>query len=92
MSIYVTFDEGPGEQVASNTGWADFCKWASVNDTLRAFCDAGHGPPRAIAEALAEQLDSTPPSVTVAATVAGIRLLLHDNPGAEIAIVTGGFT
>lgn len=32
MSVYASFDDGPGEQLASNLGWGDFCRWVDELD------------------------------------------------------------
>jgi hypothetical protein len=33
MSIYAKFDTGEESQVASNSGWGDFCRWVEADGT-----------------------------------------------------------
>ena len=76
MSVFLTNDEDPGDQVASNCGWGDFGRWVDTLDAntfpmLAAL--RGHGcaePVSALRKELAKALKKFPPTDASALAVA----------------------
>lgn len=95
MSIYITFDETAGEQVASNKGWGDFCRWVETLkgdgplDTLTVNGECS-GISNLVTD-LSDSLTSSPPEdPTVLTTAKGLLDLLSRDQGQEIVLVTDG--
>lgn len=102
MSIYAFFvdNEEAGPQVASNSGWGDFCDWAQqltdfplITDLAEKGTSLGHphGIPDLI-EQLQEAVKNEPPSDDVASTIEGLLAALHENADDEGVYITNGMT
>jgi hypothetical protein len=89
MSVYMTFSEDAGEQIASNQGWADFCKWArdSGNFDMLQLADEGYTRVAGLAESLRER---RAPDADTQHVVDGVLKLLDENRDAEAVFVTTG--
>lgn len=76
MSVYITFDETPGQQLASNSGWSDFGRWVETLDaeTYPALCalwDHGEFEPvsAVLTDVRSARAASPPDDDTVASTL-----------------------
>lgn len=98
MSMYAQFDEnGPQEQIATNTGWSGFGDWADSLDVgtypaVVQLWEHGHSTSLPDLERqLSTALDAHPPADEGTRAVA--RALLEavgQNPDAEIVLITNG--
>ena len=76
MSVFLTNDEDPGDQVASNRGWGDFGTWVESLDAgafpkLSALREHGCAEPvSALRKELAKALKKFPPTDASALAVA----------------------
>lgn len=94
MSIYGVLDGDPagGGQLASTTGWGDFCRWADgaggqlEHLTLYGWCqDLG-----ALGKGLDEALAADSPDADTADVAEGLSRLLKDRGEATVLTITGG--
>jgi hypothetical protein len=92
MSVYATFDENPGEQIASNSGWADTCAWmrASGFTDLAHLADEGFVIAPGLVDTLTQALRDSPPDKDVRSVVEGLMELLAANASAEAVFITSG--
>lgn len=97
MSIYVTLDGVVGEQIASNRGWGDFCRWTDQlgpgtgHDDLLALVERGWtDKPTAVASELYEAINSFIPPPDTLTVAEGLLRILNDDPFVTIVTVTDG--
>jgi broad specificity phosphatase PhoE len=96
--MYLEVDDQPAQQLASNTGWGDVCRYAQslpggLADTLKHLCAYGweHRIPLLFAE-IAAAAKASPPPETVGTTLSNLQTLLGSTPGAVVVAVTNGMT
>ena len=99
MSYYVAFDGELSDQVATNTGWADFGRWVDDLDDkvypelvhLRE-----HGWSQRLDSLGADLVDAVehhaPDDADTLSVVASLQAQLHNRGGAEVATITDGMT
>lgn len=97
MSVYVTFDESPGEQLASNTGWADVGRWveslpAESYPALCALWDHGHFEPASavLADLHGAAAESPPDGATVRTTLTLLAAAIEGADGDSAVFVASG--
>lgn len=94
MSYQGYFDRAFGGDVASNSGWSDFCRWADdlPFDELAHLVHHGYATePDGLADELRDALAEHVPPADVASTAQGILLLLARWPDdAESFIISDG--
>lgn len=98
MSMYAQSDEnGPQEQVATNTGWSQFGDWADGLDVgtypaIVQLWEHGHSTSLADLEGqLATAIKAHPPADDGTREVAQAVLdAVGENPDAEIVLITNG--
>lgn len=92
MSIYATFDENPGEQIASNKGWGDFCRWGqTVGGVIGTLANTGEAKVEPLLAAL--ESENTPADVSgLNDTVAGFVNLLKNNASESHVFITDGMS
>jgi hypothetical protein len=96
MSVYATFDETPGEQVASNKGWADFCGWIdslpSERESLHHLREFGwvNGLPRLIEELERSKESNPPPDNDLENTIDEFLTFIDLNKEEKEVFITDG--
>lgn len=98
MSMYVTFDEGDGDQVATNTGWGDLVRWVADldPDDYPLLCQlADHGETTSASDLATEieaAIEESPPDEVegLASTLDGFLSILEANADADAVFVTDG--
>jgi hypothetical protein len=96
LSVYATFDEGPGEQIASNGGWSDFTDWAEdfelpKYEKLLQLLEHGYTTePGRLADQLAEALEAVPPEESAMSVGERLIEVLRANDTQEAVFVTDG--
>lgn len=95
----MTDENGEGVQVASNTGWSEFCEWVDTTDvedypSLHHLTTFGFGnDPADLAEDIQVALDEDDPEDDDVKSVAtGLIKALAAMKDAEIVIVSNGMT
>jgi hypothetical protein len=98
VSIYASFDEHGGEQIASNQGWSDFGNWvetldANEFDQLIVLWEHGWTPEvETLAKELGEALQKYPPDEKITATGQALLSALQGSTNAEAVYVNNGMT
>lgn len=95
MSVYAAFDDGPGDQVASNRGWGDFCRWVdslpASYGKLKRLVEDGQAKTAGLSDLLEDALREHGAPHDVETTVAGfIALLDSAEEDADAVFVTNG--
>lgn len=94
MSYYAQFDNGGGNDVATNSGWLDFSNWVEElegADELRHLTDYGWSEHLDdVAAELESAIEAGDPAPDVASTAQGLLGQLQQNHDADVLVVTDG--
>lgn len=97
MSVYLTFDESAGEQVASNLGWTDFGNWVDdldVGQFPHVVSLWEHGYTNEISKLIAELKiaieQSEPTAKGLAKTIDQLIEMLHFEKNQEVVFINDG--
>ena len=88
MSMIIAFDGEDKGQIATNNGWFQFCKVAR-GPVLKKLCRQGFTTE---IFSLTDDLENHPPLSTDEQSIAnGLIILLQENSGVEVVVVSDGF-
>lgn len=94
MSVYISFDESTGDQIASNRGWSDVLNWAEDTTKLKVaqLMEFGYcTQPDVLASQLREHLALVPPIAEgLASTLSELIRQLEANSSAEAVFINDG--
>ena len=98
MSITIAIDDGASDEVATNRGWGDFCRWAETLGVER-FHDIVHLTERGWSEPADEfvrqlraAVAESPPDAGTAVVAACVIELLSSVGADAVVLVTNGMT
>lgn len=93
MSMEAIIDDEPMDQVATNTGWFEFCDWADAQtdcEALRHLSFYGHTQRlKQLTDEIDVALAKSPPDPDVESVARGLQEIVRARPNGEVLIVTG---
>jgi hypothetical protein len=98
MSQYVLNQDEEGIQIASNSGWSDFCDWARdlpIDDYPSLHHLVEHGfdnDPEDLRDDIEDALQEHAPEPDIVSTAEGLVDFLDGQLEAEIIIISNGMT